>query len=73
MLDPMWVTLSALTGLVGVLIILAPKFVVTVNDRLSKTIVSMDDLVLRHRHVMGALLLIVAYLCFWIALLLTQQ
>ena len=73
MLDPMWVTLSALTGLAGVLIILAPKFVVTVNDRLSKTIVSMDDLVLRYRHVMGALLLIVAYLCFWIALLLTQR
>jgi uncharacterized membrane protein len=69
MLHSLWAGLSVLTLVVGILVILAPRFVVTVNSQLSKALGSVDDLIMRYRHLVGAILLVVAYLCFRLALL----
>ena len=71
-LNPTWTVLSMVALAGGVLIILAPKFMVGTNKRLSKVMVSMDDLIMRHRHVVGVLLLVVSYLCFRLAVLLAS-
>lgn len=69
MLDPVWMALSAIALLGGVMVILVPKLLLRMNNQLTKALVSVDDLVLKYRHVVGATLLIVAYLCFRLALL----
>ena len=69
MLNPGWSSLTVVALAGGVLIILAPKFVVRMNKTLNKALVSADGLVMRYRHVIGVLLLLVAYLCFQLALL----
>lgn len=68
MLSSSWLVLSAITLLSGVLVILAPKWVVRLNNQLSRALLSLDDLIMRYRHLVGAMLLIVAYLCFRLAL-----
>jgi len=69
MMNPLWMILSLVTLVAGTLVILAPNFIVSSNKRLSKVLFSTDDLVMRHRHAVGVLLFIVAYLCFRLALL----
>ncbi len=69
MTNPWWTALSAVALVGGVLIILAPKFVVSMNRSLNKALLSADDRIMRNRHVIGVLLLIVAYLCFRLALM----
>jgi hypothetical protein len=68
-MNPIWLSLGAVTLVAGVLIILTPKVVVDLNKGLTKVLGSADDMVLKHRHVMGAGFMIVAYLCFRLALL----
>ena len=68
MLNPVWFALSMFALVGGVLVILMPKLVITLNNRLSKALVSLDELILRYRHWVGAALLIAAYLCFRLAL-----
>jgi len=68
MLDSWWIAASMFTVLAGVLVILAPKTVVNLNRLLGKVLVSTDELVMRYRHVVGATLLVVAYLCFQLAM-----
>ncbi len=68
MLNPGWSSLTVFALAGGVLIILAPKFVVKMNRALNKALLSMDDLIMRYRHAIGVLLLLVAYLCFQLAL-----
>ena len=73
MLDPVWMVLSCIALLGGVMVILVPKLLVRINNQLATALVSVDDLVLKYRHIVGAALLVVAYLCFRLALLLPQQ
>lgn len=68
MLNSWWMVASAFTLLGGVLVILAPKTVVNLNKLLGKALVSADDVVMRYRHLVGAGLLVVAYLCFRLAM-----
>ena len=70
MFHPTWLVLTLVTLISGVLIILAPQAVVGINRALNRAMISMDEIVIRHRHVIGAMLLVVAYLCFRLALLL---
>ena len=67
MLNPAWFALSVFALVGGVLVILMPKLVITLNNRLSKALVSLDELILRYRHWVGVALLIVAYLYFRLA------
>ena len=69
MLDPMWLGLCVMVLAGGTMVILAPKLVLQLNTQLSRVLVSVDETLLRHRHVIGVLLLVVAYLCFRLALL----
>lgn len=72
MLNPIWLSLGGVTLVAGVLIILMPKLVVDLNKQLTKVLGSADEMVLRHRHLMGAGFMIVSYLCFRLALLVGQ-
>ncbi|GEM_PF-6307174 len=72
MLQPGWLVLALVALVGGMAVILLPKQVTQLNNQLSRALGSVDDLVLRHRHVMGALLLLVAYLCFRLAMLVPQ-
>jgi hypothetical protein len=69
MLDPVWMILSCIALFGGAMVILTPNVLLRMNNHLAKALVSVDDLVLKYRHVVGAMLLIVAYLCFRLALL----
>lgn len=69
MVDPTWTTLSVLCLVTGALVILVPKLIVLANDRLSKALVSLDDLLLNYRYAVGIALMVVGYLCFRLALL----
>lgn len=69
MLDPVWMVLSAIALLGGIMAILVPKLLLRMNNQLAKALMSVDGLILKNRHVVGAMLLIVAYLCFRLALL----
>ncbi len=69
MLDPIWMCLSALALVGGAMVILVPKVVAQMNTQLNKVLVSVDELLLRYRHLVGVTLLVVAYLCFRLALL----
>lgn len=69
MLDPTWSALALFALAGGVLVILTPRLIVDVSNRLNRMVGSMDDLIMKHRHVVGAALLVVAYLCFRLALL----
>ena len=68
MVNTLWMGLSAVALVGGTLIILAPKLVAGVNGQLSRVLVSIDDLVMRYRHIVGVTLLIIAYVCFNLAL-----
>ncbi len=68
MLDSWWMVASAFALLGGVLVILSPKVVVNLNRLLSRALISADDVVMRYRHLVGAGLLVVAYLCFRLAM-----
>jgi hypothetical protein len=69
MLDVGWSLLSLAALVAGTLVILAPTLIIDANKRLNRVLVSVDELVLRYRHLVGVTLLIVAYLCFNLALL----
>ncbi len=69
MFDPTWAALALIALVGGVSVILVPKQVASLNRYVSHAIGSVDELVLRHRHVVGTVSLIVAYLCFRLALL----
>lgn len=68
MLNPFWGSLSLVASISGVLIILAPKLMSTLNKQLNQAIVSCDELIMKYRHVIGTVLLLTAYLCFHLAL-----
>jgi len=69
MLEPGWGILSLVALVAGTLVILAPSWISSTNKRLNRVLVSVDEMVMRYRHVVGVTLLIVAYLCFRLALL----
>jgi len=69
MLDATWLWLSSVALVGGILVILAPKQVMQLNDQMSKILVTFDDLMMRYRHLTGVTLLVVAYLCFRLAML----
>ena len=69
MLNPTWLWLSVIALVGGVTVILVPKRVMQLNDQLNKILVSVDGLLMRYRHLVGVALLVVAYLCFRLALL----
>lgn len=73
MLDPVWLVLSGIALFGGVMVVLVPKLLLQMNDQLTKALGSVDGLVLKYRHFVGVTLLVVAYLCFRLALLLPQQ
>ena len=67
--DPIWILLSLVALVGGIMIILVPNTLIKVNQRLNKAIVNTDDLMMQYRHMVGALLLLVGFLCFRLALL----
>ncbi len=69
MLEPTWLGLCVMALAGGAMVILTPKLVLQLNSRLNRVLVSFDETLLRYRHVIGVLLLVVAYLCFRLALL----
>lgn len=69
MLEPGWSFLSLVALVAGTLVILAPSWISSTNKRLNRVLVSVDEMIMRYRHLVGVTLLIVAYLCFRLALL----
>ncbi len=69
MLHSGWMLLALVALVGGVAVILFPRELTQLNGQLNQMLVSMDDAILKHRHMVGTLLLIVAYLCFRLAAL----
>jgi len=67
MLNPWWGGLSLVALVGGIAVIVAPTWLVKLNAQLNKTLVSLDEVVVKYRYLVGALLLIVSYLCFRLA------
>jgi hypothetical protein len=66
-MQPFWNSLSVIAFVGGVLALFAPRVLVTLNQRFTKTLVSLDEFFLRYRYLMGVLLLIVGFLCLRLA------
>ena len=61
--------LSLVCLVVGVAFVLFPHPLLTISQALNRTLVNLDDRMIRHRYLCGALLFVVSYLCFRLALL----
>jgi hypothetical protein len=61
--------LSLLCLMAGVGFVLFPHPLLTISQALNRTLVSLDERLIRHRYLCGALLFAVSYLCFRLALL----
>ena len=53
----------------GVGFVLFPHPLLTVSQALNRTLVRLDERLIRHRYLCGLLLFVVSYLCFRMALL----
>jgi hypothetical protein len=63
----LFLSLICLVGAVG--FVLFPHPLLAISQALNRTLVSLDDKLIRYRYVCGALLFVVSYLCFQLALL----
>ena len=61
--------LSALCVVGGISIILYPNALLKLNEVLNRTLMALDQRLMRFRHVIGVVLLLVSYLFFRLALL----
>lgn len=68
--DTGFLFLSMMSVLVGATLFLAPNVILKVGQQLNRTLVVLDQGLLRHRYVMGVLAFLAGYAFFKIALLL---
>ena len=68
--DTGFLFLSLMSVLVGAMLFLAPSVMLKMSHRLNQTLMVLDQSMLRHRYVVGALAFVAAYAFFKIALLL---
>ena len=61
--------LSLVCLVAGVAFVLFPHPLLAISQALNRTLVSLDDKLIRRRYLCGALLFVVSYLCFRLALL----
>ena len=61
--------LSLICLIVGVAFVLFPHPLLAISQALNRTLVSLDDKLIRYRYLSGVLLFAVSYLCFRLALL----
>ncbi len=69
MLDFGLLLLSLVCLTAGVGFVLFPHPLLTISQVLDRTLVSLDERLIRYRYLCGALLFVVSYLCFRLALL----
>ena len=68
--DTGFLLLSLLSLLVGAALFLYPRALSQGNSFLNRTLVAMDDMLIRHRYVMGLLAFLASYAFFRLALML---
>ena len=61
--------MSLLCLAAGAGFVLFPRPLLAISQALNRTLVSLDERLIRHRYLCGALLFVVSYLCFRLALL----
>ena len=61
--------ISLLCLVAGVGFILFPHPLLAISQAMNRTLVSLDERLIRHRYLCGVLLFVVSYLCFRLALL----
>ena len=54
---------------VGVGFVMFPHPLLTLSQALNRTLITLDERLIRHRYICGTLLFVVSYLCFRLALL----
>ena len=72
MLDQRFLVVSGMCLAAGVLLVLFPQAVAQLNSAMDRTVRSVDGFVMRYRHMIGALLLVAAFLFFRMALAVSQ-
>jgi len=73
MVEKLLLVLSLLLLVGAVLCIMFPKAVVGLSGALNRTLGSIDESLMRYRYVLGALLAVVSYGVFYLALLTMQM
>ena len=69
--DPNFLVLSLLSIAVGVVLFLSPQALVKASHLLNRTLVALDEQLIRHRYMMGVLAFAASYAFFKIALMLS--
>jgi len=67
--DPGMLFVSVVCLVAGVSFFLFPHPLLNLSRALNRTLVVMDERLIRHRYVFGTLLFVVSYLCFRLALI----